>query len=61
MLSAKSIISVLRCKLKKKKSLFAGNHVINLFIQYTPYKPSDGSWMDPAYRVSRTDNLSLSV
>ncbi|KAH9663184.1 Amino oxidase domain-containing protein [Citrus sinensis] len=29
-----------------------GNHVINLFIQYTPYKPSDGSWMDPAYRDS---------
>lgn len=60
MLSAKNIISELRCKLKKK-NLFAGNHVINLFIQYTPYKPSDGSWMDPAYRVSRTDNLSLSV
>ncbi|KAL9461582.1 hypothetical protein AB3S75_004554 [Citrus x aurantiifolia] len=29
-----------------------GNHVINLFLQYTPYKPSDGSWMDPAYRDS---------
>ncbi|KAH7566416.1 hypothetical protein JRO89_XS08G0155600 [Xanthoceras sorbifolium] len=28
-----------------------GKHVINLFIQYTPYKPSDGSWSDPAYRV----------
>ncbi|KAI8009713.1 Pyridine nucleotide-disulfide oxidoreductase domain-containing protein 2 [Camellia lanceoleosa] len=27
-------------------------HVINLFIQYTPYKPSDGSWEDPAYRES---------
>lgn len=26
--------------------------MINLFIQYTPYKPSDGSWEDPAYRVS---------
>ncbi|KAI9166218.1 hypothetical protein LWI28_028119 [Acer negundo] len=29
-----------------------GKHVINLFIQYTPYKPSDGSWSDPAYRES---------
>ncbi|AED95829.1 putative amine oxidase, FAD/NAD(P)-binding domain superfamily [Arabidopsis thaliana] len=27
-----------------------GKHVINLFIQYTPYKPSDGSWEDPTYR-----------
>ncbi|KAJ9703457.1 hypothetical protein PVL29_004998 [Vitis rotundifolia] len=27
-----------------------GQHVINLFIQYTPYKPLDGSWEDPAYR-----------
>ncbi|EXC35486.1 hypothetical protein L484_026793 [Morus notabilis] len=29
-----------------------GKHVINLFIQYTPYKPSDGNWMDPVYRES---------
>ncbi|XP_059623661.1 uncharacterized protein LOC132266705 isoform X2 [Cornus florida] len=29
-----------------------GKHVINLFIQYTPYKPSDGSWEDPSYRES---------
>uniref|UniRef100_A0A2P2K8C7 Pyridine nucleotide-disulfide oxidoreductase domain-containing protein 2 n=1 Tax=Rhizophora mucronata TaxID=61149 RepID=A0A2P2K8C7_RHIMU len=29
-----------------------GKHVINLFVQYTPYKPSDGSWQDPAYRES---------
>ncbi|XP_050291404.1 uncharacterized protein LOC126732534 isoform X2 [Quercus robur] len=29
-----------------------GKHVINLFIQYTPYNPSDGSWGDPAYRES---------
>ncbi|KAL2552909.1 FAD/NAD(P)-binding oxidoreductase family protein [Forsythia ovata] len=29
-----------------------GKHVINLFVQYTPYKPSDGSWEDPAYRKS---------
>ncbi|KAH7860808.1 hypothetical protein Vadar_018268 [Vaccinium darrowii] len=28
----------------------SGKHVINLFIQYTPYKPSEGSWEDPAYR-----------
>ncbi|XP_058186203.1 uncharacterized protein LOC131303374 isoform X7 [Rhododendron vialii] len=28
----------------------SGKHVINLFIQYTPYKPSEGSWKDPAYR-----------
>lgn len=27
-----------------------GKHVINLFVQYTPYSPSDGSWEDPAYR-----------
>ncbi|KAK8673219.1 hypothetical protein V6N13_111568 [Hibiscus sabdariffa] len=27
-----------------------GKHVINLFIQYTPYNPSDGRWDDPAYR-----------
>ncbi|XP_047314834.1 pyridine nucleotide-disulfide oxidoreductase domain-containing protein 2 isoform X2 [Impatiens glandulifera] len=31
-----------------------GKHVVNLFIQYTPYKPSDGSWEDPAYRESFT-------
>ncbi|XP_050291408.1 uncharacterized protein LOC126732535 isoform X3 [Quercus robur] len=31
-----------------------GKHVINLFIQYTPYNPSDGSWGDPAYRESFT-------
>ncbi|XP_073311414.1 uncharacterized protein [Primulina huaijiensis] len=29
-----------------------GKHVINLFIQYTPYTPADGSWEDPAYRKS---------
>ncbi|XP_021900151.1 pyridine nucleotide-disulfide oxidoreductase domain-containing protein 2-like isoform X2 [Carica papaya] len=29
-----------------------GKHVINLFIQYTPYKPLDGSWLDPTYRES---------
>ncbi|XP_059655949.1 uncharacterized protein LOC132302951 isoform X2 [Cornus florida] len=29
-----------------------GKHVISLFTQYTPYKPSDGSWEDPAYRES---------
>ncbi|XP_017970318.1 PREDICTED: pyridine nucleotide-disulfide oxidoreductase domain-containing protein 2 isoform X3 [Theobroma cacao] len=29
-----------------------GKHVINLFIQYTPYKPLDGGWDDPAYRES---------
>ncbi|BBH07925.1 FAD/NAD(P)-binding oxidoreductase family protein [Prunus dulcis] len=29
-----------------------GKHVINLFIQYTPYSPSDGHWGDPVYRVS---------
>ncbi|XP_052196518.1 uncharacterized protein LOC127803920 isoform X1 [Diospyros lotus] len=29
-----------------------GKHVINLFVQYTPYKPSKGSWEDPAYRES---------
>ncbi|KAL5715263.1 hypothetical protein ACHQM5_017104 [Ranunculus cassubicifolius] len=27
-----------------------GKHVINLFIQYTPYKPVDGSWEDSVYR-----------
>lgn len=29
-----------------------GKHVINLFVQYTPYSPSDGHWGDPAYRES---------
>ncbi|CAI9110771.1 OLC1v1010850C1 [Oldenlandia corymbosa var. corymbosa] len=29
-----------------------GKHVINLFIQYTPYKPLDGSWADAGYRES---------
>ncbi|KAM7251754.1 hypothetical protein ACFE04_023637 [Oxalis oulophora] len=27
-----------------------GKHVVNLFIQYTPYQPSDGSWGDSSYR-----------
>ncbi|KAL0449942.1 UNVERIFIED_CONTAM: Pyridine nucleotide-disulfide oxidoreductase domain-containing protein 2 [Sesamum latifolium] len=30
----------------------SGKHVINLFIQYTPYKPSEGSWEDCEYRKS---------
>ncbi|XAR73866.1 hypothetical protein NMG60_11007980 [Bertholletia excelsa] len=30
----------------------AGMHVVNLFIQYTPYKPSEGSWEDTTYRES---------
>ncbi|KAJ0500183.1 putative FAD/NAD(P)-binding domain superfamily [Helianthus annuus] len=29
-----------------------GKHVINLFVQFTPYKPNDGSWEDTAYRES---------
>ncbi|KAI4327597.1 hypothetical protein L6164_020037 [Bauhinia variegata] len=29
-----------------------GKHVINLFVQYTPYKPRDGNWQDHAYRES---------
>ncbi|KAH0971239.1 hypothetical protein GBA52_023395 [Prunus armeniaca] len=29
-----------------------GKHVVSLFTQYTPYKPSDGSWGDPKYRES---------
>ncbi|KAJ4714412.1 Pyridine nucleotide-disulfide oxidoreductase domain-containing 2 [Melia azedarach] len=29
-----------------------GKHVVSLFTQYTPYKPSDGSWDDPIYRES---------
>ncbi|KAL9464487.1 hypothetical protein AB3S75_002150 [Citrus x aurantiifolia] len=31
-----------------------GKHVVSLFTQYTPYKPSDGSWEDPTYRESYT-------
>ncbi|KAJ9147422.1 hypothetical protein P3X46_029587 [Hevea brasiliensis] len=27
-----------------------GKHVIGLFTQYTPYRPSDGCWEDPKYR-----------
>uniref|UniRef100_A0A7N0VBH2 Uncharacterized protein n=1 Tax=Kalanchoe fedtschenkoi TaxID=63787 RepID=A0A7N0VBH2_KALFE len=30
----------------------SGKHVVNLFIQYTPYKPVDGSWEDAEYRES---------
>nr|XP_025671985.1 pyridine nucleotide-disulfide oxidoreductase domain-containing protein 2 isoform X1 [Arachis hypogaea] len=29
-----------------------GMHVINLFVQYTPYKPLDGDWQDHEYRES---------
>ncbi|KAK9136349.1 hypothetical protein Syun_015679 [Stephania yunnanensis] len=29
-----------------------GKHVINLFIQYTPYKPSGGTWEDVPFRES---------
>ncbi|KAL9327054.1 hypothetical protein ACSQ67_007699 [Phaseolus vulgaris] len=29
-----------------------GKHVINLFVQYTPYKPLDGDWQDHEYRES---------
>ncbi|KAF9620360.1 hypothetical protein IFM89_011095, partial [Coptis chinensis] len=29
-----------------------GKHVINLFIQYTPYKPLEGSWEDTVFRES---------
>ncbi|KAL7259597.1 hypothetical protein ACSBR1_005476 [Camellia fascicularis] len=36
----------------QKLVLVTSKHLINLFIQYTPYKPSDGSWEDPAYRES---------
>ncbi|WVZ26671.1 hypothetical protein V8G54_005215 [Vigna mungo] len=31
---------------------FIGKHVINLFVQYTPYKPLDGDWQDHDYRES---------
>lgn len=33
-------------------SLIVGKHVINLFVQYTPYKLLEGSWEDPTLRVS---------
>ncbi|KAF3791661.1 Pyridine nucleotide-disulfide oxidoreductase domain-containing protein 2 [Nymphaea thermarum] len=29
-----------------------GKHVVNLFIQYTPYKPTDGCWQDLSFRDS---------
>lgn len=29
-----------------------GQHVINLFVQYTPYQLSEGSWQDPKVRES---------
>ncbi|GKU99159.1 hypothetical protein SLEP1_g12046 [Rubroshorea leprosula] len=29
-----------------------GKYAVNLFIRYTPYKPSNGSWEDPVYRES---------
>ncbi|KAJ0098049.1 hypothetical protein Patl1_28933 [Pistacia atlantica] len=31
---------------------YLSKHVVSLFTQYTPYKPSDGSWEDPMYRES---------
>ncbi|CAH2078962.1 unnamed protein product, partial [Thlaspi arvense] len=37
--------------------LCIGKHVINLFIQYTPYKPSDGSWDDPEAFAQRCFKL----
>ncbi|KAK6932101.1 hypothetical protein RJ641_001725 [Dillenia turbinata] len=33
-----------------------GKHVVNLFIQYTPYKPAEGSWEDPTYKKSFAQN-----
>lgn len=44
---------------KKSYLPFIGKHVINLFIQYTPYDPSDGSWKDPYYRVSENFPFSM--
>ncbi|XP_058081418.1 uncharacterized protein LOC131229472 isoform X2 [Magnolia sinica] len=29
-----------------------GKHVVNLFVQYTPYTLSEGSWEDPSFRES---------
>ncbi|CAN6482036.1 unnamed protein product [Victoria cruziana] len=29
-----------------------GKHVVNLFIQYTPYKPTNGCWQDLSFRES---------
>ncbi|XP_058081420.1 uncharacterized protein LOC131229472 isoform X4 [Magnolia sinica] len=34
-----------------------GKHVVNLFVQYTPYTLSEGSWEDPSFRVSGIDLL----
>jgi len=31
--------------------ILIGQHVINLFVQYTPYKLSEGSWQDSNVRV----------
>ncbi|KAK6932102.1 hypothetical protein RJ641_001726, partial [Dillenia turbinata] len=33
-----------------------GKHVVNLFTQYTPYKPAEGSWEDPTYRKLYAQN-----
>lgn len=41
--------------------LIVGKHVINLFVQYTPYSPSDGSWGDPSYRVSSIIGILSSI
>lgn len=40
---------------------FVGKHVINLFVQFTPYKPNDGIWDDPAYRVSFIAENTLAI
>ncbi|GMN26043.1 hypothetical protein TIFTF001_046016 [Ficus carica] len=39
-----------------------GKHVVGLFTQYTPFKPSDGSWEDPEYRNSSpSDQLNIPI
>lgn len=40
--------------------LILGQHVINLFVQYTPYKLLEGTWQDPSIRVSCFSPLYVS-
>ncbi|KAF8377933.1 hypothetical protein HHK36_031322 [Tetracentron sinense] len=47
-----TIPSVLDKTISPPDILLVGKHVINLFIQYTPYKPLEGNWEDSAYRLT---------
>lgn len=37
-----------------------GHHVVNLFIQYTPYKLAKGSWDDAGFKDAYADKSTKS-